>query len=124
MSEAKVLRPGRKAQAEATRGRLLQAAIAAFTARPYDEVAVGDIADAAGTAHGLPFHYFGNKRGLYLEAMREAAQQLARAHTVSGHGAPRARLKAMLLAHFGFMRAHPALAGALLHGGIGANPEA
>lgn len=114
----------REQQALATRARLLRAATAAFTARPYDAVAMGDIADAAGTAHGLAFHYFGNKRGLYLAALADAAEQLSAAHTVTQTGAPRERLGAMLHSHFEFMRAHEALALALLRGGIGADPEA
>jgi AcrR family transcriptional regulator len=104
--------------------RVLQADMYGFTTRPYDEVAVGDIADAAGTAHGLPFHYFGNKRGLYLEALREAVRQLRSAHAIADGGSPRVRLKLMLIAHFEFMRQHTGLATALLRGGIGADPEA
>lgn len=124
MTDLKNPRRGRRAQAEATRGRLLEAAMAAFMARPYDEVAVSEIADAAGTARGLPFHYFGSKRGLYLEALRVAARQLRAAHQVSDDGTPRERVKAMLTAHFTFMRRHASLAVALLRGGIGADAEA
>ncbi len=124
MSSTRAPATRRKAQAEATRQRLLAAAIAAFTTRPYDAVAMGDIADAAGTAHGLPFHYFGSKRGLYLAAMHEAADRLEASHQVAEHGTPRERVRAMLLAHFRFMRANPDLAGALLRGGIGADPQA
>lgn len=124
MSVAKPLTGKRREQAQATRARLLGAAITAFTERPYDEVTVGDIADAADTAHGLPFHYFGNKRGLYLAALADAAEQLSCAHAVTVAGSPRDQLGAMLRSHFEFMRAHEALALALLRGGIGADPEA
>lgn len=124
MPVTKVLARTRKEQAQATRARLLDAATTAFTQRPYDEVAVGDIADAAGTAHGLPFHYFANKRGLYLAALSDAAEQLSNAHEVAAAGTPRDRLGAMLRSHFEFMRAHEALALALFRGGIGADPDA
>lgn len=124
MSVAKPLTGKRSEQALATRTRLLGAAITAFSERPYDEVAMGDIADAAGTAHGLPFHYFGTKRGLYLAALGDVAAQLSRAHEVTTAGAPRDQLGAMLRSHFEFMRAHEAIALALLRGGIGADPEA
>jgi AcrR family transcriptional regulator len=40
------------------------------------DVAVGDIAKSAGVAHGLLFHYFGTKRGIYLAALRRAALDL------------------------------------------------
>ncbi len=96
----------------------------AFTTRPYDQVAVSEIAEAAGTAHGLPFHYFGNKRGLYIAALQKAAEQLSAAHHVTGIGTPREQIKAMLTAHFEYMRDHAALAVALLRGGIGADPQA
>ncbi|PYI69490.1 TetR/AcrR family transcriptional regulator [Arthrobacter livingstonensis] len=41
-----------------------------FALRPYEEVSATDIAAAAGVARGLVNHYFGNKRGLYLEVVR------------------------------------------------------
>jgi AcrR family transcriptional regulator len=47
---------------------------------PFDGVTVDEIADAAGVAHGLLFHYFGSKHGLYLEMMRNAAEQLEKIH--------------------------------------------
>ena len=43
--------PPRKAQAEETRRRILEAAVEAFSAQLYDEVSVGDIATSAGVAH-------------------------------------------------------------------------
>ncbi|WP_218022230.1 TetR family transcriptional regulator [Nocardia amamiensis] len=52
----------RAAQASETRQRLLDAAVRLFAERGYDEVAVADIAEAAGVAHGLLYHHFGNKR--------------------------------------------------------------
>lgn len=124
MSSATKAATGRKIQAEATRLRLLESALSAFTARPYDAVSMGDIADAAGTAHGLPFHYFGSKRGLYIAALRSAVTQLLESHQVDETGTPREQIKAMLVAHFMFMRRHAALAMALLRGGIGADPQA
>lgn len=41
-----------------------------FAQRPYEDVSATDIAAAAGVARGLVNHYFGNKRGLYLEVVR------------------------------------------------------
>ncbi|WP_113718795.1 TetR/AcrR family transcriptional regulator [Arthrobacter dokdonensis] len=41
-----------------------------FALRPYEDVSATDIAAAAGVARGLVNHYFGNKRGLYLEVVR------------------------------------------------------
>lgn len=117
-------RTARKAQAEASAARVLAAAAEQFAARPFDLVSMAAIADAAGCAHGLPFHYFGSKRGLYLAAMRDAARELADAHAAASATAPRDELRAMLTAHFEFMVRRPTLAVALLRGGIGADPDA
>ena len=53
------------------RRQILASAREQFTARPYSEVSVQDLADAAGVARGLLHHYFGSKRDLYLEVVRE-----------------------------------------------------
>ena len=81
MKEVKRGRPlGRDAKGNAARERLLQAGYAFIAKRPFDSVTVDEIADAAGVAHGLLFHYFGSKQGLYLEIMRDAAEQLEKVH--------------------------------------------
>lgn len=114
----------RKAQADATRRRLIAAALEAFATRSFDTVAVHEIADAAAVAHGLVFHYFGSKRGLYLEALRDVARQLADVHAVADAGAADARIRAMLKRHMDFMRRHRKLALHLFRGGLGTDPEA
>lgn len=58
------------------RERILQAASELFSARRYDEVSIDDIVTAAGTAHGLLFHYFDNKRGLWLAVLRSFTEEL------------------------------------------------
>jgi AcrR family transcriptional regulator len=49
----------------------LAAARPLLSSRPYSEVSMTDIAEAAGVARGLLHHYFGSKRELYLEIVRE-----------------------------------------------------
>jgi len=81
MSTTSAERPNtRKARAAETRRRLVQAAVDQFSERHYDDVAVSHIAESAGVAHGLLFHYFDSKRGIYLEAMHEAARALEGRH--------------------------------------------
>ena len=53
---------------------ILDAARQLFLRRPYSQVSISDIADAAGVAKGLLHHYFGSKRDLYLEVVREVTQ--------------------------------------------------
>ena len=56
---------------EDRRGQILVAARALFEQRPYAGVSTTEIAEAAGVRRGLLNHYFGTKRALYLEVVRE-----------------------------------------------------
>src|SRR5271168_99561 len=97
----------RREQAEVTRRRLLEAAVEHFSARHFDDVATSDITDTAGVAQGLLFHYFGNKRGIYLEALRDAADRLNAATTPpSSNGSPGERFRRMLRAHLCYISDH------------------
>lgn len=60
------LDPGERRQELLTHGLL------AFSRRPYEEVTVAEIAEAAGASEGLVFRYFGDKRSFYVEAIRTA----------------------------------------------------
>lgn len=53
---------------------ILSAATGLFLRHPYEQVSVSDIAKAAGVAKGLLHHYFGSKRELYLEVVREVVR--------------------------------------------------
>lgn len=53
------------------RAQILTAARRLFSERPYGSVSTSEIAEAAGVTRGLLHHYFGTKRDLYLEAVRE-----------------------------------------------------
>jgi AcrR family transcriptional regulator len=72
----RVMSTTRAERAAVTRGKLLDAAVQLFQDKPYGEVSVHDLADAAGVAYGLVAHHFGNKRGIHLEAMRQIARIL------------------------------------------------
>lgn len=56
---------------EARRGQIIACARRAFGEKPYGAVSVADVAREAGVARGLVNHYFGGKRELYLEVLRE-----------------------------------------------------
>ena len=114
----------RSIQAAETRERLVQAAIEQFSEHNFDDVAVTDIAKSAGVAHGLLFHYFGNKRGIYLEAMRTAARDLDSALAVSPDLPPGEQIREMFRGHLEYLAAHRGLASRLVSGGRGADPEA
>ncbi|MEM9071687.1 MAG: TetR/AcrR family transcriptional regulator [Myxococcota bacterium] len=61
---------------EERRAQLLELALELFSNRPYDEISIDEIAQAAGISKGLLYHYFQGKRGFYLAAVDRAAQQL------------------------------------------------
>jgi AcrR family transcriptional regulator len=53
------------------RDQILASARTLFTQRPYGGVSTVEIAEAAGVTRGLLHHYFGTKRALYLEVVKE-----------------------------------------------------
>ena len=75
----------RSIASEDKRTRILDAAIRVFAERGYHEARVGDIAEDAGVAHGLLYHYFASKddvlRTIFVENW---GQLIARFRTVEG----------------------------------------
>lgn len=55
---------------DARREQILARAIVLFGERPYAAVSTAELAAAAGVTRGLLHHYFGTKRGLYVEVVR------------------------------------------------------
>ena len=90
----------RQARTAATRQRLIDVAVHQFATKPYNEVWVSEIAGQAGVAHGLMFHHFGNKRGLYLEAVREISRRLFELQPADPEALPSAQLRDVLRQHF------------------------
>jgi AcrR family transcriptional regulator len=114
----------RAAQAAETRQRLIAAAVDLFSAHSYDDVAAADIAKAAGVAHGLLFHYFGSKRGIYLQAIREAVDQLDEAFSFEAGLPPSQQLRRALTSNLRYLSRRRGLALRLVLGGRGADPDA
>jgi AcrR family transcriptional regulator len=61
---------GRKRDAEATRGAILEAAKRQFAAQGYDRAGLRDIAGEAGVDVALIKRYFGGKEPLFIEALK------------------------------------------------------
>ncbi|MCV7173719.1 TetR/AcrR family transcriptional regulator [Mycobacterium manitobense] len=114
----------RARQAVETRKRIVTAAVGIFSEQTYDDVAVSDIAKAAGVAHGLLFHYFGSKRGIYLEAMRGAAEELEVAFAFEPDLPPAEQIRHAMASHLRYLATHRGLALRLILGGRGADPVA
>jgi AcrR family transcriptional regulator len=62
------------------RAALVAVASQMFARRPYDEIYISDIAKEAGVAHGLLFYHFKDKRGLYLEVLRQMQSEIEALH--------------------------------------------
>jgi AcrR family transcriptional regulator len=93
------VKPARKgAKAEATRERIVAAALAAFRSRGFDRTTMRDIARAAGVAVGAAYYYFPSKGAIvlaYYERLHE--EHLARVRVAfAAEPALRARLGAAI----------------------------
>lgn len=58
------------------KGRLALAAVEAFGARPFDEVAVAELAADADVTTGALYHHFGSKLGLYAFVREDVERRL------------------------------------------------
>ncbi|MFH8346622.1 TetR/AcrR family transcriptional regulator [Streptomyces sp. NPDC018045] len=63
--------PRRRMEPNARRAEILGVARRLFGAKSYSTVSIADIAAEAGVARALISHYFGGKRQLYLEVVRQ-----------------------------------------------------
>lgn len=63
---------------EATRSRLIQSAVEAFSARLFDDVTIASVARDAGVSHQTLLNHFGSKEGLYAAAVEFAAERIGR----------------------------------------------
>jgi AcrR family transcriptional regulator len=106
------------------RTRLLKAGEAVFTERRYEEVSAQEIAERAGVAHGLLFHYFGSKRNFYfavLERFSARATLKFRNNTIAD---PPRWLKRELDVFLTGLTDEGIAFSALIHGSLGAETEA
>lgn len=104
---------------EARRQELLEAGLALFGTRSYEEVSIDDIAGALGVSKGLMYHYFGSKRGLYVEVIRLAAARLARTIEPAPERSPEENLVGGLNAYFDFVEERAEAYAALMQSGLG-----
>lgn len=58
------------------REQLLDAGVALFARRSWEEVSIDEIAAACGVSRGLLYHYFRGKRELYVATVERAVQRL------------------------------------------------
>ena len=61
------------------REQLLRVGMELFSTRPYEEIWIEEIAEAAGVSRGLLYHYFPNKRDFFVAVTRRAMEEIAQA---------------------------------------------
>lgn len=113
----------RAEQKAATRGRLLAAATEMFAEREYGAVTVSDIAQRAGVAHGLVFHHFTSKQGLYRAVLDRIVEDMDSAFIAGAADDPADAIRAGLRAHLLYIAEHSALATRLITGGRSPDPD-
>ena len=108
---------------EARRAQLIDVASELFATKPYGDVAIEEIARHAGVRHGLIYHYFADKRRLYIEVVRHWAEQIGEAARTDPALDLIERVYAGLRAHLDFVEQHLVGYLALVTGGNGTDPE-
>lgn len=94
-----------------------------FATRPYDEISVDDVAEAAGISKGLLYHYFEGKREFYVEAIRASSLHLLQLTEPDPLLPPSTRLRAAIDAHLNYIQEHGAVYQTIYSGGITVAPE-
>ena len=98
--------PRRRLSKDARRAELLSAGERVFSARPFDEASIDDIAAAAGISKNLLYHYFAGKRELYLAVIAEGAERMLAATEPDPALEPMERLAGSLDAHLRYAEEH------------------
>jgi len=75
-------------RSEATRGKLLKAAIRRFSRYGYDATGVAEICEAAGVSKGAFYHHFPHKQAIFLELLEHWLADLDRQLEVIWQEAP------------------------------------
>lgn len=109
----------RRLSKDARRAELLRAGEEVFSARPFDDVSIDDIAAAAGISKNLLYHYFAGKRELFLAVISEAADRMLAMTEPDEQLEPMDRLRASLDAHLTYAVEHAQGYAALLRGAGG-----
>ncbi len=118
-----VASPRTRLDVDERRAQLLESGRELFNNRPYEEISIDDIADAAGISKGLLYHYFKGKRRFYVETVRAAADDM-RARTEPDPNLPALeRLETSLDAYIDYVAESGAGYSTLIRSGVGTDPE-
>jgi len=109
-SEPSAAATGTKRGGEATRSRLLDAALPVLAETGYQSTRVDDVVRRAGLSHGTFYVYFANKEDLFRALAERCADEAAEVAASLGPVPPgaegRAALRTWLAAYLAFYRSH------------------
>lgn len=114
---------GRRLSVDARRAQLLDLGQELFSTHSYEDLSVGDIAEAAGLSKGLLYHYFTGKREFYVAVIAEFNHRLQDATAPDMSLPHEQRLLAALTRYLDYVQANAVGYVALIRGGLGADPE-
>ncbi|MFI5299649.1 MAG: TetR/AcrR family transcriptional regulator [Polyangiales bacterium] len=117
-------RTGQRLAVDERRAQLVALGIELFNRRPYDEISIDDIAEAAGISKGLLYHYFPSKKAFYVETVRAGATTMRTELEPHGEGStPLEKLRLGVERYIDFVERHPRGFVHVLRSGVGFDPE-
>jgi AcrR family transcriptional regulator len=108
--------PRRRLDPNVRREQLVRLGLAQIKARPFDQLLLDEVIDAAGISKGLLFHYFATKRAFLAAVMREAAAELLDATAVDPDLPQLEQLHQGLDAYIGYIEQQPGSYAAIVRG--------
>ncbi|HEY2430776.1 MAG TPA: TetR/AcrR family transcriptional regulator [Acidimicrobiales bacterium] len=106
---------------DARRAQLVELGTELLRTRSLDQLALEDVAAAAGISRALPFHYFPTRRDFLLAVIEASAGDLLAAIDADPSLPPLDRLRAGLTGYIDYIEQNPAAYIALMRGAAGAD---
>jgi AcrR family transcriptional regulator len=90
------------------RDQLIRMGVELLGRRPYDQISITQLAQAAGISKGLLYHYFATKSDFVVAVLRQSREELEQRMSFDPSLEPAARLDAGLDAFLAFVEEHAA----------------
>jgi len=105
------------------RTQLIELGVTLLATRSLDQLALEDVAAAAGISRALPFHYFPTRRDFLVAVLESAAEELLAAGDPAPELPAPERLRAGLEGYVDYIETNPAAYIAIVRGAAGADQE-
>jgi len=115
--------PRTRLEPQARRAQLVDVGLRMLGTRPLEQVAVDDVAAAAGISRALLFHYFPTKRDFHVAVAEAAADELLARTDPDPCLPPLARLHAAVAAYVDYVADKPDAYVAFVRGSSGGDPQ-